>query len=42
MNVVCRSGAHAPNCSVSDCDEYFERKFSSPGSTQHVHVGEEE
>ena len=40
MNVLCRPGAHAPNCSVSDCDECIERKFSSAGSTQHDHVGE--
>ena len=39
MNVVCRSGAHAPNCSVSHRDEYIERKFSASGRTQHVLLG---
>ena len=42
VNVVCRSGAHTPNCSVTDRDEYIERKLLSTRSTQHVHVREEE
>ena len=41
MSVVRRSGAHAPNCSVTDCDEDIERFFVI-WRTQHVHVGEEE
>ena len=27
MSVVCRSGAHAPNCSVTDSDVYIGRNF---------------
>ena len=43
LNEVRLPGAHAPNCSVTDCDELFiERKLLSIGSTQHVCVKEEE
>ena len=33
--------AHAPNCSVTDCDTHIEWKLSSTGSTLHVYVEEE-
>ena len=36
LNEVRQPGSHTPNCSVTDCDAYIERKFSSIGSTQHV------
>ena len=36
LNEVRRPGSHTPNCSVTDCDAYIERKLSSIGSTQHV------
>ena len=36
LNEVRRPGSHTPNCSVTDCDAYIKRKFSSIGSTQHV------
>jgi hypothetical protein len=42
LNEVRQPRAHAPNCSVIDCDGYIERKLSSTGSTQHVYVREEE
>ena len=33
---VRQPGSQTPNCSVTDCDAYIKRKFSSIGSTQHV------
>ena len=42
LNEVREPRAHAPNCSVIDCDGNIERKLSSTGSTQHVYVREEE
>merc|ERR1712136_735327 len=42
LNEVRQPGAHAPNCSVTECDGYIERKLSSTGTTQHVYVREEE
>ena len=38
LNEVRRPGSHTPNCSVTDCVTYNERKLSSIGSTQHVCV----
>ena len=31
-----RSEAHAPNCTVIECDEFIVERLSSTGSTQHV------
>ena len=43
LNEVRLPGVHAPNCSVTDCDELFvERKLLSIGSILHVCVKEEE
>ena len=42
LDEVRQPEAHAPNCSVTDCDTIIERKLSSMGSTLHVHVKEEE
>ena len=36
-----KPGEHAPNCSVTDCDEDIEWKLSSTGSSLHVYVKEE-
>jgi len=33
--------AHAPNCTVTDCDGFVERKLLSSGTTQHVYVRED-
>ena len=38
LNEVRQPGAHAPTCSVIDCDGYVERKLPSIGSTQHIYV----
>ena len=42
LNEVRQPGAHAPTCSVIDCDGYVERKLPSIGSTQHTYVSKEE
>ena len=42
LNEVRQPGAHAPTCSVIDCDGYVERKLPSIGSTQHIYVSKEE
>ena len=42
LDEVRQPEAHAPNCSVTDCDMIIEKKLSSIGSTLHVHVKEEE
>ena len=39
LNEVLQPGAHAPNCLMIECDGHIERKLSSTGSTQPVHVG---
>ena len=40
-NEVRQQGAHAPTCTVTECGEFIERRFSSFGSTLHVHVRDE-
>ena len=35
-------GVHAPNCSVTDCGNYIERKLSSMGNTLLVYVEDEQ
>ena len=40
-NVHLKPGEHAPNCSVTDCDQYVEWKLSSTESLLHVYVKEE-
>ena len=42
LSEVKRAGAHAPNCSVTDCDGCIERKLSSNGNTPHISVKEED
>ena len=39
---VAQPGAHTPNCSVTDCGGYIERKLSSMVSTLHVYVKDEQ
>ena len=36
LNEIRQPGAHAPNLYGDECDEYFEKRLSSFGSTQHV------
>ena len=38
LNEVRQREAHAPNCSVIECDGYSERWLSSTRSIQHVYV----
>ena len=41
LNEVRQQGAHSPNCCVTECDGYSERRLSSSRITQHVYVRNE-
>ena len=38
LHGFCTRGAHAPNCSGTDCDGYLERLLCSIETSQHVYV----
>ena len=41
LNEIRQRRAHAPNCSVNECDGHCERRLSSTRSTQHIYVRNE-